>query len=105
LNSPLERKVSMPGLWGRLNLRWQSAIAVLAPCFLVAIVAAIYFPARLNTQAEESLELKARALGALASAEVGPTLRLVNDGLSPPEDLDVIFEGAAGGKKAAITNG
>jgi methyl-accepting chemotaxis protein len=87
------------GLWGRLNLRWQAAIAVLLPCLAVAIFASFYFPTRLNDQAEQSLEQKARALGALASAEVAPTLRLINDGLSQPEDLDNIFEGSSGGRR------
>ncbi|MHB8877685.1 MAG: methyl-accepting chemotaxis protein [Myxococcaceae bacterium] len=87
-------------LWGRLNLRWQAAIAVVLPCAAVAIFSSIYFPSRLNDQAEESLEQKARALGALASAEVAPVLRLINDGLSQPEDLDNVFAGSAGGAKA-----
>jgi methyl-accepting chemotaxis protein len=86
-------------LWGRLNLRFQAAIAVLLPCIAVALFASLYFPARLNSQADESLEQKARALGALASAEVAPTLRLINDGLSQPEDLDNVFAGVAGGRK------
>jgi methyl-accepting chemotaxis protein len=87
------------GLWGRLNLRWQAAIAILVPCITVALFSSLYFPARLNAQAEDSLEARARALGALASAEIAPTLRLINDGLSQPEDLDNIFEGSAGGRK------
>ncbi|MBI3184242.1 MAG: methyl-accepting chemotaxis protein [Myxococcales bacterium] len=86
------------GLWDRLNLRWQAAVAVLLPCTAVALFSSLYFPRRLNSQAEESLEQKARALGALASAEIAPTLRLIADGLSPVEDLDNIFEGAVGGR-------
>ena len=95
------------GLWTRLNLRWQAAIAVLLPCAAVALFSSLYFPARLNSQAERSLEQKARALGGLASAEVAPVLRLITDGLSQPEDLDNVFAGSAGGPKAmrAVTPG
>jgi methyl-accepting chemotaxis protein len=88
------------GLWTQLNLRWQAAIAVVVPCAAVALFSALYFPARLNDQAEQSLEQKARALGGLASAEIAPVLRLISDGLSQPEDLDNVIAGIAGGGKA-----
>src|SRR5262245_25992228 len=81
----------------------QAAIAILVPCATVALFSSLYFPARLNTQAEDSLEARARALGALASAEIAPTLRLINDGLSQPEDLDNVFEGSAGGRKTTTS--
>lgn len=86
------------GLWRRLNLRWQAVFAVLLPCVLVALFSSLYFPRRLNLQAEESLQDKALALGALASSEVAPALRLIEDGLAQPEDLDNLFEGAAQGR-------
>ncbi|MFZ5470000.1 MAG: methyl-accepting chemotaxis protein [Myxococcota bacterium] len=83
-------------LWVQLSLRAQAAIAVLLPCVTVAGISSIYFPARLNAQAEEGLEQKARARGALASAEIAPTLRLLAHGQgAAPEDLDEVFEGAA----------
>ncbi len=86
--------------WGSLNLRWQAAIAVVLPCAAIALFSSLYFPARLNSQAERSLERRAHSLGALASAEAAPVLRLVSDGLAQPEDLDVVFAGSAGGTKA-----
>lgn len=96
------------GLWERLSLRWQASVAVLLPCTAVALFSSLYFPNRLNAQAEESLEQKARALGALASAEIAPTLRLIGDGLSSEEDsastLDNIFEGTVGGRHAGSNN-
>lgn len=87
------------GLWGRLNLRAQAAIAVLLPCIAVALFSSLYFPARLNGQAQEALELRAGALGALASAELAPTLRLISDGLSQPEELDNVLAGMSGGQR------
>lgn len=87
--------------WGRLDLRAQAAIAVLLPCIAVVLFSTFYFPRRLNAQAQESLEQKARALGALASAEIAPTVRLIADSLAAPEDLDKVFEGIASGRAKA----
>ncbi len=89
----------MPGgLWGRLSLRWQAAIAVLLPCVAVALFSSLYFPQRLNAQAEQSLRQKAQSIGVLASAEIAPTLRLIADGLADASDLDNVFEGATSGR-------
>lgn len=80
-------------IWERMSLRWQTAGAVLLPCVSVALFASLYFPARLNAQVERELELRARSLGRLASAELGPNLRLIEDGLAQPEDLDPVLRG------------
>ncbi len=89
------------GLWSRLNLRWQAAVAVLLPCTGVALFAAVYFPHRMNAQAEEALLRRAQTLGALASAAAAPTLKLIGDGLARPEELDPVLEGALGGAGAS----
>ena len=79
--------------WARLTLRWQVAIAVLVPSTAVPIFSSLYFPSRLNAQAQESLHYRARAMGTLATSELAPTLRLITDGLSTPQDLDKVLEG------------
>jgi methyl-accepting chemotaxis protein len=88
-------------VWGRLSLRAQAAIAVLAPCLCIALFVSIYFPARLNEQAERSLETQALALGELATAEIAPTLRLIRDGLAPAEDLEKVLQGVKRGGDVA----
>ncbi|MGQ0503986.1 MAG: hypothetical protein ACT4TC_01565 [Myxococcaceae bacterium] len=80
------------GLWGRLSLRWQAAVAILLPAIAIAVFSSLYFPARLNLQAEKSLEAKALALGALAVEEVAPTLGLIESGI-PPEEFDPVLKG------------
>ncbi len=80
------------GLWGRLNLRWQAAIAILIPSVAIAAFSSLYFPARLNAQAEASLESKARAIGGLAAEEIAPALGLIESGLSP-EEFDTVLSG------------
>ncbi len=79
------------GVWSRLNLRWQVAVAILLPCAAVPVFASLYFPGRLNSRAEEGLENEARLIGAVTSAEIGRTLRLIPQGLQEPEELDKIF--------------
>jgi methyl-accepting chemotaxis protein len=71
-------------------------MAVLLPCTLVSLVTALYFPARLNAQAEQALRARARMLGRLSAAAIAPTLKLLGDGLARPQDIDPIFEGAVG---------
>ncbi|MFL5318268.1 MAG: methyl-accepting chemotaxis protein [Myxococcaceae bacterium] len=80
-------------MWSRLNLRAQVSIAVLLPCLAVAIFSSLYFPKRLNTKAEEALEARARSLGALATAEIAPTLGFIKNGLANADDLDKVFSG------------
>lgn len=97
-------------IWERLSLRWQTAVAVLVPCLSVALFASLYFPARLNAVVEGELERRAVALGRLASAEIGPNLRLIQDGLAMPEDLDFVLKGLAdtdsdGGEKDVVWAG
>lgn len=85
------------GLWSRLSLRSQVAIAILLPCTALPVFSSLYFPNRLNRQAQESLDSRARALGALASAEIGPALRLIRDGLYDVENFDKVFKGIKAG--------
>ncbi len=80
-------------LWARLTLRWQVVAAILIPSAAVPIFSSLYFPSRLNAQAQESLHSRARSMGALATSELAPTLRLITDGLSTPQDLDKVLEG------------
>ncbi len=80
-------------LWARLNLRWQVALAILVPAVIVPVFASLYFPARLNEQANQGLEARALALGAVATAEIGPTLRLISDTLASPQDLEKVLAG------------
>lgn len=89
-------------IWGRLSLRAQAVIAVLAPCVAVAGFSSVYFPYRQNEQAERALEAEAKSLGALAAAAVAPTLRLIEDGLLGPDELDAVFEGIAAGGKSVF---
>lgn len=79
--------------WARLTLRWQVAIAILIPSAAVPIFSSLYFPSRLNLQAQQSLHSRAQSMGALATSELAPTLRLITDGLSTPQDLDKVLEG------------
>lgn len=83
----------MGSLWARLSLRVQAAIAVATPCIVVALFSAIYFPARLNQQADEALESQATALAQLAATNAAPTVRLISDGLAQREELEVLFKG------------
>jgi len=76
------------GFWGRLNLRWQVAIAILAPCAVLPIFSSFYFPSRMNAAAEKALELRASSLGTVAGASLGPTLGLIGLDLAKPEDMD-----------------
>jgi methyl-accepting chemotaxis protein len=79
------------GLWGRLTLRWQVAIAILLPCSILPIFSSLYYPAELNQQAEHSLESRALSLGELASSAAGPALGMIDSGLSRPEEMDKVF--------------
>src|SRR4051812_35688139 len=81
------------GLWGRLNLRWQTAFAVLLPSTAIALFASAYFPSRLNRQAAEALESKAVAIGAMATAQIAPSLAFYKDGLASVDELDKVFDG------------
>lgn len=96
-------------IWERTSLRLQTTVAVLVPCLSVALFSSLYFPARLNAQVERELELRALALGRLASSEIGPNLRLIQDGLAQPEDLDPVLHGLAGdpatGEKDVVWSG
>lgn len=84
-------------MWGRLSLRFQSAVAVVVPCLVVALFASVYFPRRLNDQAAEALEHQATGLGLLAVSNAAPTMRLVRDGLATADELNGIFEGVRAG--------
>ena len=95
----MRRVTAVRRLWGKLTLRWQAAIAVLAPCSAIALVAASYFPRQLNAEAESALLQRARTLGALAAAACAPTLKLIGDGLGRGEDFDSVFQGALGGSE------
>jgi methyl-accepting chemotaxis protein len=88
-------------LWGRFSLRAQASMAVLLPCVMVALVAAVYFPRKLDEQALASLEQRAVSLGTLASAQLAPAIRLVADGLSSGEYLDNTFLGFVAGQDVA----
>lgn len=92
---------SSAGPWSRLNLRAQVSIAVLLPCVGVALFSSLYFPQRLNAKAQEALEARAEALGALATAEVAPTLGFIKNGLANAEDLDKVFSGVGVGGDVA----
>lgn len=83
----------MGSLWARLSLRVQAAIAVATPCIVVALFSAIYFPARLNHQADDALESQATALAQLAATNAAPTVRLISDGLAQRDELEVLFKG------------
>ncbi|MBM4782280.1 MAG: methyl-accepting chemotaxis protein [Archangiaceae bacterium] len=83
----------MGSLWARLSLRVQAAVAVATPCIVVALFSAIYFPARLNHQADDALESQATALAQLAATNAAPTVRLISDGLAQRDELEVLFKG------------
>ncbi len=87
----------MASVWGKLSLRFQAAIAVVAPTLVVALFASTYFPNRLNHQAREALERQARSVGQLAASNVAPTMRLIGDSLATPNELNGIFEGIRAG--------
>jgi methyl-accepting chemotaxis protein len=78
-------------------LRWQAIIAVVAPCLAVAIFSAFYFPNRMNLQAGEALQRQAESVGLLAVSNAAPTMRLIRDGLSQPEELENVFTGVRAG--------
>lgn len=88
-------------LWARFSLRAQASIAVLVPCLMVAVVAVVYFPEKLNDQALAGLEQRAVSLGALASAQLAPALKSVVDGASSAEYLDNTFLGFVAGQEVA----
>lgn len=83
----------MSSLWGRLSLRVQAAIAVATPCVVVALFTSIYFPSRLNQQADDAFERQATALAQLAATNAAPTVRLINDGLAQSDELSSLFKG------------
>ncbi|HVE86518.1 MAG TPA: methyl-accepting chemotaxis protein [Myxococcales bacterium] len=76
-----------------MNLRWQVAIAILAPCAVLPIFSSFYFPSRMNAAAEKALELRASSLGTVAGASLGPTLGLIGLDLAKPEDMDHTLDG------------
>src|SRR5262245_30729786 len=84
---------NQPGFWGRLSLRWQVAIAILAPCAVLPIFSSFYFPSKLNSEAEKALERRAESLGVVAGSSLGPTVGLMEFGLAKPEELDNILHG------------
>ena len=88
----------MRGFWSRLPLRVQAIVAVVLPCLAVALFASIFFPQRLNAQASEALQRQAESVGLLAVSNAAPTMRLIRDGLSQPEELDLVFSGIRAGK-------
>jgi methyl-accepting chemotaxis protein len=88
----------MGALWARLSLRVQAGIAVAVPCVVIALFAAIYFPARLNQQAGDALQSQATALAQLAATNAAPTVRLVVDGLAQPDELESLFRGLRANK-------
>lgn len=87
----------MGGLWSRFTLRMQATIAVLLPCLAVAVFSAVYFPNRMNQQAGEALQRQAESVGLLAVSNAAPTMRLIRDGLSQPEELENVFNGVRAG--------
>jgi methyl-accepting chemotaxis protein len=88
----------MGGLWSRFSLRWQATIAVALPCVGVALFAALFFPYQMNKQAAEALERQATSVGVLAVSNAAPTMRLIRDGLSQPEELENVFSGVRAGR-------
>src|SRR6516225_1724058 len=87
----------MEGLFSRLSLRSQAALAVVLPCFAVAIFTAIYFPQRLNQQATRALEQQVESVGRLAVVDAAPSIRLIRDGLVSPDELKKVFDGVHAG--------
>lgn len=83
----------MGRLWGGLSLRVQAAVAVLAPCVAVSLFASVYFPSRLNDQANAALEQQARSVGQLAAANAASSVRLIVDKLTVAKDLDPVVDG------------
>ncbi len=81
------------GFWGRLNLRWQVAIAILAPCAVLPIFSSFYFPNRMNAAAENALEVRATSLGVVASASLGPTMGLISMDLAKETELENSLRG------------
>jgi methyl-accepting chemotaxis protein len=87
----------MEGLFSRLSLRSQAALAVVLPCFAVAIFTSVYFPQRLNQQATRALEQQVESVGRLAVVDAAPTIRLIRDGLVSPDELKKVFDGVHAG--------
>jgi len=85
-------------LWGRLNLRWQAAVAVLLPCVAIGMFASFYFPSRLNSQSEQGVQSKVLALGAMAAAQLSPSLGFIKSGLGSTDEFDKVFEGIRAGE-------
>jgi len=81
------------GFWGRLNLRWQVAIAILAPSAILPIFSSFYFPNRMNDAADQALEARASSLGLVASASLGPAMGLISQGLASVTVLENPFHG------------
>jgi len=81
------------GFWGRLNLRWQVAIAILAPCAVLPIFSSFYFPSQMNVAEEQALENRATSLGKVASASLGPTMALISMDLAKETELENILHG------------
>jgi sensor histidine kinase regulating citrate/malate metabolism len=81
------------GFWGRLNLRWQVAIAILAPCAVLPIFSSFYFPSQMNAAEEQALENRATSLGKVASASLGPTMALISMDLAKETELENILHG------------
>jgi methyl-accepting chemotaxis protein len=88
----------MGSLWARLSLRVQAAFAVLLPVLAVALFASIYFPSRLNAQADEALEREATSVGQLAANSAAPLMARIRDGQEPVTQLATIFESVGTGK-------
>src|SRR4051812_10242579 len=87
----------MEGLFSRLSLRSQAALAVVLPCVVVAVFTSIYFPQRLNQQATRALEQQVESVGRLAVVDAAPTIRLIRDGLVSPDELKKVFDGVHAG--------
>jgi len=88
----------MGRLWARLSLRMQAAIAVLLPVLAVSAFTSLYFPSRMNTQAEEALERQAKSVGLMAVNNAAPIMQLINEALATSSELNGIFAGVTAGK-------
>jgi methyl-accepting chemotaxis protein len=82
----------MRALWARLSLRVQAAIAVILPCLAVALFSSVYFPARMNGQARESIEAQARSVGRLAASQSAALLRETRESGRTLSELDVMLD-------------
>jgi methyl-accepting chemotaxis protein len=91
------------GMWGRLSLRMQVAIAVLVPCLAVAVFCGVYFPRQQRDVTMGLLEKRARVVGllvarhpvVLAADRTSQSESQLNDVLSLLEDRDPA-DGSAG---------